>query len=488
MRSKSRPGVNKDRPAQVSVRAALACQGTESHTLDHSPRQALQRRRLGAAFGAAAPVQAYARLPVSRQKPDHWDAGVDLRVSDDGKLALADGTHRFWATSELIDQSDSALRNLGSPFMFNVGSGTLVGKAPAAGGAMMRLNAVVPVNLDDGTQADAMRTIEACSSHGQHLIGAGLNQGPHHMARGMAVVAGTGANESERRYDKRGSGGQGRTDTRVMGDLRAEVTGVARDEAEEAYGEMNPADKTERARALGINQFAEPQVGEALAVYAAVEKLKAGSFPMHFAGVVARSGPDHVTLENYAKAPGRDRKPGDMDLSSNDWTVKMYGPVKDKDDQSFYGELASNTDYGGRAGVMVLKHRAVQGYDEPQPVRDAKPLLAACTAFGQGVSMAAYPAFTAAWIAFRKALQAAHAELANAWIQERAPDPAVFVLLDQRAHDLAATDAARALLAQGAPVPEVQQDQPQNQPQNQNQPQGQPDHQPDHQPLHPPAK
>jgi len=466
MKSKSPQGLKKDEPLQAPVCATPASPDTAPHTLDQSPRQALQRQRLGAAFGAAAPVQAYARVPVARQKPDHWDAGADLRVSDDGKLALADGTHRVWATTELIGQSESALRDLRSPFMFNVGSGTLVGKAPAGGGALMRLNAVVPVNLEDGTQGEAMRTIEACSSHGQHMIGAGLNQGPHNMASGMAVVTGTGANESERRYDKRGSGGQGRTDTRVMGDLRAEVTGVARDDAEEAYGEMNPAAKTERARALGINQFAEPQVGEALAVYAAVDKLKAGSFPMHFAGVVARSGPDYVTLENYAKAPGKDRKPGDADLSSNDWTVKMYGPVKDKDDQSFYGELASNKDYGGRPGVMVLKHRAVQGYDEPQAVRDAKPLLEACTAFGQAVSMAAYPVFTAAWIAFRKALQVAHAELADAWIQERAPDPAVFALLHQRAHDLAATDAALALLAHVPPVPEVQQVAQHGQPQD----------------------
>lgn len=471
MKSSSRIGAGESTSAQAAANAVPLPARTvaDAGSLDHSPRQAAQRQRLGAAFGTAAPVQAYARVPVARQQPGQWDAGVDLRVSDDGRLALADGTHRFWATTDIIEQSDSALRNLGSPFMFNVGNGTLVGKAPAAGAggsALMRLSPVLPVNLDNGSQADALRTIEACSSHGQHLIGAGLNQGAHNMARGMAVVTGTGANESERRYDKRGSGGQGRADTRVMGDLRAEVTGVARDDAEAAYGAMDPSAKTERAHTLGINQFAEPQVGEALAVYAAVEKLKAGSFPMHFAGVVARSGPDYVTLENYAKSPGKDRKPGDSDLSSNDWTVKMYGPVKDKEDQSFYGELASNQDYGGRAGVMVLKHRAVQGYDEPQSVRDAKPLLVACTAFGETVSMKAYPAFTSAWIAFRSALRGAQTELANAWIQARAPDAAAFALLHQRTLDLAATDAAIALLAQQAPVPEVQPGPQHDQPQD----------------------
>lgn len=464
----ARPAARRSAAARTDAQS-LTLAPAPADALAESPRQLAQRAQLRSAFGVALPpvaaaapgaavVQAYARVPVAAQKAQKWQAGRDLRVADDGKVAVADSSHDMWATTDIIGQAETALLGLGSPFMLQVGDEVLVGPPPGSqGGGLVRLNKVVPVNTEDGSNGDDMRTIEACSSHGQHMLGSGLNTGEHSMSRGMAVVTGQGDDETETRYDKRGSVGDARTDTMVMGDLRAQVTGKPRDEAEEAYGKMSAKDKTAKARELGINQFAEPEVGEALAVYAAVDKLKKGSFPMHFAGVVAKSGADYVTLENYAKN-SEQRKTGDTMQSSNDWYFKMYGPVTAKEDQSFFGELASNKDYGGREGTMVLKHRAVTGYDEPPALQDAKVLDALCLAFGQQASMHTFPTFIRVWPAFRKALKAAQTELANAWALRRDADPATMVTLANHTQALRDTSAAQDLAASRQPAPEVKQE------------------------------
>ncbi|MDZ7589251.1 MAG: hypothetical protein U5L05_00880 [Rubrivivax sp.] len=462
-----RPAARLPAAAQAPTQAQQAPrERADGDVLADSPRLVAQLAQLRAAFGAAlqppafaapgaAVVQAYARVPVAAQKPQKWQAGRDLRVADDGKIAVADSSHDMWATTDIIGQAETALLGLGSPFMLQVGDEVLVGPPPGSQrGGLMRLNKVVPVNTEDGTGGDDMRTIEACSSHGQHMLGSGLNTGDHPMSRGMAVVTGQADVESETRYDKRGSAGDARTDTMVMGDVRAQVTGKPRDEAEEAYGKMSAKDKTAKARELGINQFAEPEVGEGLAVYAAVDKLKKGSFPMHFAGVMAKSGADYVTLENFAKNT-QQRKPGDTMQSSKDWYFKMYGPVTAKKDQSFFGELAAEGDYGGREGTMVLKHRATSGYPEPPALADAKVLDALCLAFGQQASMHDFPTFIRVWPAFRKALKAAQTELANAWVQRRDADPSSMATLLNHTQALRDTAAAQDLAAGRQPAPEV---------------------------------
>ncbi len=407
----------------------------------------------GGGGGAEGPVQMYSRVPVGKQKTDHWNAGVDLRVADDGRIAVADGTHQMWAATDVIAASDMQLMAQKSPFSLTIGSSKIKGKVPGKKGAQVELSEVTPINYENGSQGDTMRTIEACSSHGQQLMGSGMNQGSHSMETGMAAVTEGPNGEEERRYDKRGGTGNGRTDTNIMADLRGEMSGKSKEEGEKGYKNMSDKRRKEKAKELGINQYAEPEVGEGLAVYAAVSELKK-SFPMHFVPVVAKSGGDYVTLENYAKSV-TERKPGDTTLSSNDWYFKMFGPAKKGDDQSFYGENVKQGDYGGKKGTMVVKHRSVEGYDETPEVLRCKQISDKCEVWARTAGIREYPSFQAAWSPMRLAYTAARGELTQAWTEGRDPDQQIMDTLTQRCDALEQTQACQDLMADRVPTPEV---------------------------------
>ncbi len=57
-----------------------------------------------------------------------------------------------------------------------------------------------------------------------------------------------------------------------------------------------------KAKELGINQFASPEVGEMLTTLNLLDRLGKEDFEYHFAGVVAKSGADFVTLENFNRS------------------------------------------------------------------------------------------------------------------------------------------------------------------------------------------
>ncbi|CAM5415283.1 hypothetical protein GCM10010329_85570 [Streptomyces spiroverticillatus] len=82
-------------------------------------------------------------------------------------------------------------------------------------------------------------------------------------------------------------------------------------------------------KALGMNQHAPtPKVGDGMTTMTqpSAEQVDdmAGTTPFHFGGVVARSGDDYITMENYF----REQKKGTLDTSSSNdplWYFRMYG-------------------------------------------------------------------------------------------------------------------------------------------------------------------
>jgi hypothetical protein len=84
----------------------------------------------------------------------------------------------------------------------------------------------------------------------------------------------------------------------------------------------SPAIFAEINKQLGMNERAAPEVGEAYEIFHKGDGSKA-TFPYHFAGVVAKSGDDTVTFENYARerkaAQGLDQR----------MYFQMYGPRRE---------------------------------------------------------------------------------------------------------------------------------------------------------------
>ena len=117
---------------------------------------------------------------------------------------------------------------------------------------------------------------------------------------------------------------------------------VTRDDAQDTYAALTTAERRRYARMFGMNEYAMPKVGEGIEALRAFGNF--GGFPMHFAAVVARSGNDYVTLENWAKS-AHNRAAGDAAGASNAWYFRMYGVLKTgifwDDDQSYSGEHAA---------------------------------------------------------------------------------------------------------------------------------------------------
>ena len=123
---------------------------------------------------------------------------------------------------------------------------------------------------------------------------------------------------------------------------------------------MDTKKRNKRAKAIGANQYSSPDVGEAYGIF------QVGGTQVHFAPVIAKSGADHVTLENYAGNPGSSPSPVTMGTSSRppvnpNWFFRMLGPVKKHtfkadEDQTFWGEhrRIEAANYGTKPLVVTM--------------------------------------------------------------------------------------------------------------------------------------
>ncbi len=341
--------------------------------------QAVQRLLKANQTATPAPatqIQRYAKIPVKKQKDGNWQGlGVALRVSDDGKMATPDsevfqGSKNLYATTDVITDAHNKLSNLTTRYDVEQGNNTLQGIKPDESGknAVVRtLYQIVPVDttkqdIDPTKRGEAIKTLEACSAHGLDFMNvkAGLpgKMGKTRKARidvgsdNSVVNIGNSSAES----DMEGRDKIVLAIARMELKLQDDAPNPAMSEARKIYNKLSEKKRSEYAQIFGINQFASPEVGDG------IEAIRTGGtkddgFPMHFAPVIAKTGEDYATLENYAKNNDQ-RKNGDTQDASNDWYFRMYGPYKEKffgdDDQSYYGEHAKEGDIGGRKDTMGL--------------------------------------------------------------------------------------------------------------------------------------
>lgn len=91
----------------------------------------------------------------------------------------------------------------------------------------------------------------------------------------------------------------------------------------------------ENARAMGVNESARPNVGEAFSIISTGErKVGETKWNFHFAAVIARDQGDYITIENYPTTDAHVEHPEDL------WHFKMYGS---KVEQTFHDRHKSST-------------------------------------------------------------------------------------------------------------------------------------------------
>lgn len=107
-----------------------------------------------------------------------------------------------------------------------------------------------------------------------------------------------------------------------------------------------------------LNQFTPPAgIGDVFMIKALRPDASSGGLDFHFGGVVAKSGEDHITMENYA------RHEEDKTLSSGDpqWYFQMYGPPQNM--QSFHQQWGWEDRFtaGSAAGNRLVLTLLLQG-------------------------------------------------------------------------------------------------------------------------------
>ena len=217
-----------------------------------------------------------------------------------------------------------------------------------------------------GGSGDTLRTLENCSAHGLDSMGIGVDKSAQDESdREFRIDVGGGAtvrNLGSIMAVENDLVAKERIQAFIHRDKHGLAAGAAvtREVARATYQTLTSAERRRYARQLGMNEYAMPLVGDG------IEALRGGGdfdgFPMHFAAVVARSGNDYVTLENFAK--GLDRAPLDTVGASNAWYFRMYGTLKTHtlwwdDDQSYGGEHAAEGSIANRANMMSLVNRNV---------------------------------------------------------------------------------------------------------------------------------
>lgn len=144
------------------------------------------------------------------------------------------------------------------------------------------------------------------------------------------------------------------------GGVKTIVTITGAKHAKELYAQMSDDGRDAFDRAAAINHYANPSIGESytMATEANMPGFKetsAKTWNFHWAGVIMKSGPDNVTLENfavtekYAKSKGVEQGA----FIDRDWNFDMYGTV-DKS-QTFHKEHLDSNTHGNMATSLAVR-------------------------------------------------------------------------------------------------------------------------------------
>ncbi len=265
--------------------------------------------------------------PADMEAPLSWgkSAVVDpsLLSSNDETVVIQDTTREpqeFYATDGVLAASTKALADHKSLVGLEIGGAQLElgGKSLKKARAKSR---VIPVADGMGKELAAIAT-SICIDVASIVMGLKTNPKEHQVVLGPASSGTKGApitstgTESAQVNQLAALLGKGGTPGVEEATAAMGSGAKAPEDTASSYGaRAKEAGFPKAAEALGVNEFAEPEVGEAFATYSiksegdakaqAVAKLESGHvWGYHYAAVVAESEDkkDKVTLENYNRS------------------------------------------------------------------------------------------------------------------------------------------------------------------------------------------
>lgn len=284
--------------------------------------------------------------------------GLSLRVSDNSDMAIEDSDLMnrqpkvFYATQAVVTEANAYLRRSGSGVRLATGG---VGLTILTGWwwGDQQLVAVTPTLLAGDHNPDALPqncNAVAASITGMNALGL-ASQGyraAEDMAKSIAPTNTTRYEIARRKPVEEVS--------------NAALDAITDDIAREYVRKQTE----ENLRAARANRYAQPEVGDAFVIGTIGKGTALGGgrnrvrdyerdtdrdlgWAYHFAGVVARSGQDRITLENYARPDGREEN------ADPRWYFQMYG---EKQGQSFHEFHKARNDYANPATVAFKGPKA----------------------------------------------------------------------------------------------------------------------------------
>jgi Domain of unknown function (DUF4157) len=294
--------------------------------------------------------------------------GFSLRVSNDNQMAVEDSnlTHRqpkvFFATQQVVNASNLALTKAGSAFSLQSDAGTTV-KILTGWWSDVTLRKVTPVY--NGGSADlAPQNCNAIAAQitGQNPQGLASKGGQltEEISKQLAPRAAVEYSKANDKYKKEY---QLELNEKQMSELQSqeadEMSGLTNEIAKEYVANRN----SRQIARLHANQYAAPDVGQSYMISSLGfgQDLGGGrarlhdyetntdrdlGWGYHFGGVVARSGSDRITLENYARGDNRANTPDPR------WYFQMYGIARG---QSFHEANKATLSYANPLTVAYSK-------------------------------------------------------------------------------------------------------------------------------------
>lgn len=304
---------------------------------------------------------------------------VGLRVSDDCRMAIEDTDLSgrqpkvFFATDEVVRASNAALESAGSGIRL-IQRGQTV-RIFSKKNVEYVLRAVYPAPHDSWWVREPlrMRANQNCNDVATSVIGiksdtqSVVASAPPGTPAGISTIARqvhyTVADLVAKVLRKGDTGFV--YDTRTVATDEDWKTGQgarkmrqAIDQISREYAKaLRRGSADDLLRSWGINRHADPGVGEAFVIHSVAAESGgritdwdsgrsfAPPWPYHWGGVVAKSGSDVVTLENYARPGGGNRS------ADPRWYFQMYGR---KEGQSFHEAWQSS---GAFANPVTLAMR-----------------------------------------------------------------------------------------------------------------------------------
>lgn len=291
--------------------------------------------------------------PVVQRYVETPSGGKNWRIADDLNMAVRQdspiyGGRHFYADPSLITASNAILGRQGSHLTLRAGSETM--KVASVDGSTSRdLTRVEPANKDNATSGNdrkaGMQWPDDCGEAANSIMqgkgrgGRAVFYGPPagFIEKIISLFSRKKRFERETREFSYGSdtgtykGGTFYSPHLLLDEIfKAALEERDANKAWARYQALSPADKDKFDREVGINKYAQAEVGEAYSIVASKEDFLQGksAWNFHWGGVVMRSGGDSVTMENFANS------------GTDAWDFQMYGPPT-KAGQTFHEQQAS---------------------------------------------------------------------------------------------------------------------------------------------------